>query len=91
MEFTVEEKDRINLLYGTDFKDITPADAMLIGRWEAHKALKENEHQAKIAAIEAETAARLEATEKQAKQAADNLAELHEIALARLERLQDGI
>ena len=91
MDFTVEEKDRINLLYGTDFKDITPDDAMLIGRWEAWKATQESEHQAKIAAIEAEVAARLEATEKQAKIAENNLAELHAMALARLERLQDGI
>ena len=28
-EFTKEEIDRINLLYGTDFKDVTPEDVKL--------------------------------------------------------------
>ena len=91
MEFTNEEKDRINLLYGTDFKDITPEDAILIGRFEAWKATQESEHRAKMNALEEETQAHIEAAQAQHEQAMNNLAELHAMAIARLERLQDGI
>ena len=91
MDFTNAEKERINQLYGTDFENITPEDALLIGRWEAWKATQESEHQAKMKAIEDEAAARMEATRAQHKQAMDNLAELHAMAIARLERLQVGI
>ena len=91
MDFTNEEKERINQLYGTDFKDITPEDAALIGRFEAWKATQESEHQAKMKAIEDEMQAHVEAAQAQHEQAMNNLAELHAMAIARLERLQDGI
>ena len=42
MDFTNAEKERINQLYGTDFENITPEDALLIGRWEAWKATQES-------------------------------------------------
>lgn len=91
MDFTNAEKERINQLYGTDFKDITPEDALLIGRFEAWKATQESEHQAKMKALEDEATARMEATQAQHEQAMNNLAELHAMAIARLERIEDGI
>ena len=90
MDFTQEEKERINQLYGTDFKDITPDDAMLIGRWEAGKATQESEHQAKIEAIKAETELKLQQSETEFAQAMSNLNELHQAALKRLEVFDNG-
>ena len=90
MDFTQEEKERINQLYGTDFKDITPEDALLIGRWEAWKATQESEHQAKIEAIKAETELKLKQSETEFAQAMRNLNELHQAALKRLEVFDNG-
>ena len=90
MDFTNAEKERINQLYGNDFKDITPDDAMLIGRWEAAKAVMREEHQAKIEAMQAETEAKIAAANERAAQAMGNLQELHARALERLERIENG-
>lgn len=89
MDFTHEEKERINNLYGNDFKGITPEDAELIGRWEAWKALQESEHKAKIEAMRAETQAKLEAVQAESAKAMENLEALQQAALARLEGI-DG-
>lgn len=86
MDFTNEEKERINQLYGNDFKDIKPEDAQLIARWESWKATQEDEHRAKIEALEAESAARLEAAAEQAEYAMQTLKELRDAAVARYER-----
>ena len=90
-KFTKEEKDRINQLYGTDFKGITPEDAMLIGRWEVWRATQKADYQAKLDAMNAETQAKIDQNNKIFNQAMDNLTELHNLAVARFERLQDGI
>lgn len=90
VDFTNAEKERINILYGNDFKDITPDDALLIGRWEAAKAVREEEHQAKIEAMLTETKAKVAATNEHAAQAMSNLKELHAKALERLERIENG-
>lgn len=90
-EFTKTELERINQLYGTDFEGITPDDAMLIGRWEAHKARRDEEFRAKMKAFEDEAAARIENSNAITVQAFENLNELHERALAHLERVEDGI
>ena len=89
MDFTNEEKDRISRLYGNDFKDIKPEDAQLIARWESWKATQEDEHRAKIEALEAESAARLEAAQQQAEYAMQTLKELRDAAVARYERVSD--
>ena len=85
-----EEKERINQLYGNDFADITPDDAMLIGRWEAWKATQEAEQQAKIEAIKAETDLKLEQCRAQFDASMENLNELHNAAMRRLEALNNG-
>lgn len=91
MEFTNEEKERINQLYGTDFKDITPNDALLIGRWEAWKATQESEHRAKIEALKAESNVKAQYAQEEHEQAMHNLQELHDAALKRLEMVENGI
>lgn len=89
MDFTNEEKERINHLYGNGFNGITPEDAALLGRWEAWKAVTESEHQAKLDAIRAETQAKLEAVQAESAKALENLEALQQAALARLEGI-DG-
>jgi len=90
MEFTQAEKERINELYGNDFQGITPDDAVLIGRWESWKAVNEDEHKAKIEAIKAESDLKLEQSKTEFQQAIDNLRELHDRAVERLENLSNG-
>lgn len=85
MDFTNEEKERINQLYGNDFKDIKPEDAELIGRWEAWKAVNASEHQAKIEAIKAQADQKLEQNKAEFDKAMENLNSLHDIALKRFE------
>lgn len=89
-DFTNEQKQRIDYLYGNDFKDITPEDALLIAQWEQAKALNDAEFQGKMAAMQAETEARIAAANEHAAQAMSNLQELHDKALERLERIENG-
>ena len=86
--FTQEELARINQLYGTDFVDITPDDASLIGRWEARKALKDSEHEAKLKTYKEDSRAKIEDSKRIADKAISNLEELKNAAIARLERLE---
>ena len=88
MEFTNAEQERINQLYGNDFKDITPEDANLIARWEAFKAVQKSEHKAKLKAYEDEATAKVEESKRIADKAMSDLEELKNAALARLERLE---
>ena len=89
-EFTKAEIERINQLYGNDFKDITPDDAMLIGRFEANKALQENEYQEKIKAIQTESETKLQHMKEEHEAAMSNLEFLHAKAVSRLERVENG-
>lgn len=88
-EFTKAEIERINQLYGTDFKDITPDDAMLIGRVEAYKATQEGEYKARIKAIEEESELRRKQSEEVHAQAMENLETLAKAARERLKAVED--
>ena len=90
-EFTVAEQDRINLLYGTDFKDITPDDMELVKRFERMKAVNDAKFQAEMALMKETAQAKTELMQAQHKQAMNNLQELHDAALKRLEMIEDGI
>ena len=87
-EFTNEEKQRIDVLYGTDFADIKPEDAALIARWEQYKAVNDAEAKAKTEALKSETEANIAQSKKTAEKARKSLNELKKAAIARLERLQ---
>ena len=89
-EFTVEETDRINLLYGTDFKDATPDDFKLIQRWEAYRASVDAEFTAKREMMEAEFEEKTRIATEQARHAMNALDELKEAALARLKAVENG-
>ena len=90
-EFTVAEKDRINLLYGTDFADITPEDVQLIARFERVKAVGAAKFQAEMELMQQESQAKIETTQALHEQAMANLQELQQAALERLERIEDGV
>ena len=87
MEFTNAEQERINQLYGNDFEGITPDDAQLIARWESWKATQEAEYRAKTDALKEELQAKIEDSKRVTDKAMENLEELKNAALARLERL----
>ena len=89
-EFTKEEIERINTLYGTDFKDITPDDAMLIGRFEAWKAINDAEFKTRCDAIQVENEVKLQHSQEQHDVAMQTLEALRDAALARLESAQNG-
>lgn len=89
-EFTKAEIERINQLYGNDFQDITPDDALLIGRFEANKALSDGEYQAHIKAINSESELRCSQMMEQHEKAMANLNTLHDEAVKRLERVENG-
>ena len=89
-DFTNDEKHRIDVLYGTDFKDITADDVKLIARYEAYKAKNDAKVQAEIDAIRTESETKLAFALEQQTQAMNNLNELHERAIARLELIENG-
>ena len=88
-DFTNDELHRIDVLYGTDFKEVTPGDAPLIARWERAKALQDAELQARLEALTAEAEEKKRIGAELAQSAHEALAQLRDAALARLERI-DG-
>ena len=90
-ELTKAEIDRINKLYGNDFKDITPDDALLIAKFERMKAQQEGEYLARIEAINKENEQNIKQSKAEHEKAMQNLEELQAKALARLERVENGI
>lgn len=89
-EFTKEEIDRINLLYGTDFKDVTPDDVKLIQRWEQYATKNNEEMQAKFDLLKEENDERIKQARSLHTKAMKNLNELVKAAKARYERFDDG-
>lgn len=88
-EFTNDELHRIDVLYGTDFEEVTPEDAQLIARWERARALQDAELQARLDALTAEAEEKKRIGAEIAQSAHEALAQLRDAALARLERI-DG-
>lgn len=88
--FTNEEHERINKLYGTDFKDITPEDAKLIVRYEAYKTSRERELSEEHAAIIADVEEKKVLAREVAENAMASIEELKVAALARLENIENG-
>lgn len=84
-DFTKEELNRINQLYGNDFKGITPDDAYLIGRWERAKTEAEVLANEQVKAIHDELEAKREVCAAQVDESRQRLANLVEEAKARYE------
>ena len=88
-KFTAEETDRINVLYGTNFKgEVTADDIALIARFEYMKAYNDIETQMK----ENETSTKLKRDADNAQslfeQAFSNLQEMQQRAIERYDRLE---
>ena len=89
-EFTNEEKHRIDVIYGEDFKELTADDVKLIQKWEAYKAQQDAIVQAQKDAIEKEMKTRITECKKTEKLARDILNEQATAAFGRLERVLNG-
>lgn len=90
-EFTNEEKHKIDVLYGNDFKgEMTIDDVKLIQRYEAYKAQQNEIVQAKIKAIETEMKTQVNETKKTEKLAREILTAKAEASRARWEVLRNG-
>lgn len=80
-QFTNEELERINQLYGNDFKGITADDASLIARWERDRARFEALASRKAELMQQETAAKIEIAKQEYADAKARLDELHALAV----------
>ena len=90
-EFTNEEKHRIDVLYGEDFKgEISIDDVKLIQRYEAYKAKHDAKVQAEIEAMQAESQAKIEEARKTEQLARDILTAKAQASRNRWEVLRNG-
>lgn len=89
-EFTNEEKQRINVLYASDFKDVTTDDIALIQRYERYKAIEDAKVQAELQAIMDKANAQVEETRKTAQLAREQLEEQARRSRERWEALRNG-
>lgn len=89
-EFTIDEKQRIDMLYGTDFEGITSEDAKLIARYEAWKTRQETLGNVEAEQIRATAENNRINANKYAEQAMQALEDMKAAALARLESIENG-
>lgn len=89
-EFNNEEKRRIDMLYASDFKDVTADDIALIQRYERYKAIEDAKVQAELQAIMDEANAQVEETRKTAQLAREQLEEQARRSRERWEALRNG-
>lgn len=87
-EFTTEEKERINVLYGSDFADTTPDDIKLIQRWEKARAEIDAQFKTENELLQTEFEEKIRIVSAQVEHAMNALDELKEAALARLKAVE---
>ena len=78
-DFTIDEKHRIDELYGNSFEGATPDDFALISRWERMKALADVKSSEQMRLMREEVEARVEAAHAQ-----------RDLALAQLAKTAGG-
>lgn len=89
-DFTNEEKSRIDILYGTDFKDVTSDDVKLIIEWEKAKATENAIDSEANRKMTEEFNARIEASKAEADLAREKLKQLVSDAKKRYEDVSDN-
>ena len=89
-DFTNEEKQRINILYGEDFKNVEPEDIELIARFERLKAQQNELVKAEIEAINTRAQAELKEVKKTEKAAREVLEAQSKAAREHWERVRYG-
>ena len=88
-KFTIEETDRLNVLYADGFKgEITADDVALISRFEYMKAFDDITAQMKNEEIKENAKARAAGTQSMFDQAMANMQELHARALANFDKIE---
>lgn len=78
-DFTIDEKHRIDELYGSGFEGATPDDFALIARWERMKAIEVVKSSEQMQLMREEVEARVEAAHAQ-----------RDLALAQLAKTAGG-
>lgn len=89
MEFTKGEKERLNQLYGNDFKDIKPEDAKLIARWEVRSAIIDNQIATFTNEIQTQATDRLSKSQSEFEIAMANMERLSDLAVIKLKAVND--
>jgi archaellum component FlaC len=90
MEFTKEERTRIDTLYASDFKGATPDDVQLIARFARFLGKQEAESDAYIQTVKEESAKRVAQAKRISDMAIKNLNELHDAAIAHFGGVGNG-
>ena len=86
-DFTKEEMRRLDIIYSNDMKTATLDDLELIIRWERAQAVREFTMSEQLRLMKEESAAKLEAAQRESDQAIANLNELHDAAIKRYEEM----
>lgn len=89
-DFTNEEKERINQIYGNDFKNMSPDDVQLVIRWERAKAELETLQSESMRVLYQESIARQEQSIERHETAMDTLTALCNAAHEKYERAKNG-
>ena len=89
MNFTIEERDKVNEIYAKNCENLTADEVKLLVAWESDMAAQHALTSEQINQTRLETQARIEACALQAQQANEALNTLANAALARLEAI-DG-
>lgn len=90
LEFTEQERMKIDDLIKRDFENATPDEVRLYAKWEAEKALRDEEFKARLQARADESKAKIAELKRNANSARDGLKALKAAAIARLEQIDNG-
>lgn len=85
--FTEQELDAIDAIYAKNFENLSADEVQLYARWQAALALADAEFNAMIQAMQESSQAKIASLSEIADTAKQNLRELKEAALHRLESI----
>lgn len=88
-KFTPAERDVINKIAAGEVENVSIEDAKIYARWECANALQDEEHKAKLAALDAEMQVRLQASADEHAYAMQTLEQLRNAAVARLGSIEN--
>lgn len=89
MNFTIEERDKINDIYARKCENLTADEVRLLVAWESDMAAQHAIVSEQMNMLKNETDARIEQARKEADNAMAALNELANAAIARLERIDE--
>lgn len=90
MEFTIEERDKVNEIYAKNCENLTADEVRLLVSWESSFAAHSAKVSEEIEQLKRETDARIEHEAAIANNAIDSLNAMVNAALARMEAIDNG-